>query len=865
LPAALLFLSCGAPDADDFYINLRDYPIYLKSGFEREQAGAPPDTGWKLADPGSGNPAAVKIKNSGLEGLPRRKFLSPRRPRDQEFTLKIPFTADSRFTALLQGESPPPPGIFLAGIGDNWEIFLNGVPVKSEIHLDEEGQIRSHRSRHHVRFAVSRDLFVPGTNMLTIRIIGDPLYENTGLFVASPYYIGNSETMEAVHNESLVLFLCGIYIFLGLYHFIVFLLDRSTRYNLYYSFFSTLLGVYYLLRSAAIFMLIPDTNILLRLDMGVLFMVIPMLAAFAEELNFKKVLPQTKCCTAFFFLLVLLQAGFSLQFGEDILKIWQVLAIVSALYAAGYDFVYAFFAAAYRQWRKEGGKPLRVLGRTIVMTYTGNLMIGILILLVTALFDIFDAMFFHFNIGSSQYGFSVFAIGAALVLARKVGYLYWALTQAKADLEKSNATLETTVQERTRELKIQTQLAERASKAKTEFLARMSHEIRTPLNVIIGLADVELRTGSGGGAGEYLKEIRDSGSVLLAIINDLLDISKIESGHLELIPVEYNLRDLLRDSVKMNLFRIASKPIRFEADIQPSLPRRLYGDETRIKQILNNLLSNAGKYTEAGKISLRSWGEITGRDLALYFSVEDTGRGIGEDDLGALFSEYRRFEKEADPNIEGTGLGLSITKRLAEMMGGRITVQSTRRKGSVFTVWILQKIVDSAPVGEVDILDTSGGGQKIREELPRLVYFQNPEAAVLVVDDMAANLKVAQGLLRPYGMKISCILSGRQAVNLIREGRIKYDLIFMDHMMPELDGIETVRIIRDEIGSEYAKTVPIIALTANAIVGNEKMFLENGFQGFLSKPIDLIKLDEILRTWLFQGDGGSPVPSGISG
>jgi signal transduction histidine kinase/CheY-like chemotaxis protein len=446
----------------------------------------------------------------------------------------------------------------------------------------------------------------------------------------------------------------------------------------------------------------------------------------------------------------------------------------------------------------------------------------------------------------------VFTIGAAFVLAREFGFLYRALNRTKTALEKSNAGLETTVQDRTRELEIQTQLAERASRAKTEFLARMSHEIRTPLNVIIGLADVELRARPGGDAEDHLKEIRNSGSVLLAIINDLLDISKIESGHLEMAAAEYNLLDLLRDSVKMNLFRIASKPIRFEADIQASLPRRLYGDGTRIKQILNNLLSNAGKYTDSGKISLRAWGETAGWDLTLYFAVEDTGRGIRADDLKDLFSEYRRFEKDTDPNIEGTGLGLSITKKLAEMMDGGITVQSVYHHGSTFTVRLRQKIVDANPVGEVDILDTSGGGQKIREEPLRLSYFQIPDAAVLVVDDMATNLKVAQGLLKPYGMKISCVTSGRQAVNLVREGRIKFDLIFMDHMMPEPDGIETVRIIRNELESDYAKTVPIIALTANAIIGNEKMFLENGFQGFLSKPIDLAKLDEILRTWLLK-------------
>jgi signal transduction histidine kinase/CheY-like chemotaxis protein len=858
LVTALTFLSCGSPQEaeGELYINLRDYPFYLANGFERELAGTAPDPAdgnWKLVDGGaSGGSAAVKIKYSGLAALPRRIFLSPRRQRDREFTIKIPFTVGSRSMELLRSENPFTPGVFLAGAGDNWEVFLNGVLVKSELYLDGEGQIQSHRSHHHIRFAVPGTLFVPGTNLLTIRIVGDPAYENTGLFVVSPYYIGNMESMEAAHNESLTLLLCGVYIFLGIYHFILFLIRRDTRYNLWYSLFSTSLGIYFLLRSTAIFLLIPNTNILLRIDMGVLFMVIPLLGAFAEELNFKRVLPQTKFCLALFSLLALLQACFSLQFGEDILKIWQVLAITAALYVAGFDFVYVFFASSYKRWKKEGrgASFARMLGQTIIATPIGNLMIGILILLGTCLFDLVDAMILHYNISSSRYGFFVFTIGAAFVLAREFGILYRALNQANKALEKSNSNLEATVRDRTRELEIQTTLAERASQAKTEFLARMSHEIRTPLNVIIGMADVELAANPHGETGEHLKEIRSSGNVLLAIINDLLDISKIESGRLELLPVEYNLQDLLKHCVKMNLFRIASKPVRFEADVQPSLPKRLYGDEIRIRQILNNLLSNAGKYTDSGTISLRAWGETEGWDLVLYVSVTDTGRGIKEEDLSYLFSEYRRFEKEVNPDIEGTGLGLSITRKLVELMDGHITVQSVYRRGSTFTVRIRQKIVNMSPLGAVDIRGDSDAEDETRENPPRITPFQKPGAAVLVVDDMVTNLKVAQGLLRPYGLKITCVTSGRQVIEMIRDKQIIFDLIFMDHMMPSPDGIETVRIIRNEIGSDYAKTVPIIALTANAIVGNEAMFLENGFQGFLSKPIDLAKLDAILRTWV---------------
>jgi signal transduction histidine kinase/CheY-like chemotaxis protein len=848
----LRHLAIRAGENADLYINLQDYPLYLKSGFDPSGAGELPDLTaekWRVLE----KPAAVKIKDSGLADLPKRRFLSPLRGKDEEFTLKIPFLVSAQDMTAMR-DNPIIPGIFLAGVGDNWEVFLNGVLVKSEMHLNTEGQIVSHRSYHQIKFAVEKSLFRSDLNLLSIRIVGDPSYENTGLFMASPYYIGDMKTITTRHDESLVMALCGIYIFLGVYHLILFFIRPDARYNLFYCLFSTSLGIYFLLRSAAVFTLIPDTGILLHFDMGILFMTIPLLAAFAEELNFKKILPQTKVYLGFCFTLSLLQACFSLQFGEDILTTWQVSAIFAALYIVGYDFLYAFFikAQALKKKAKEEGTTISFpgsCGLTLLNTPIGNLMMGILILLFTGLFDIIDAMALHNNLFISRYGFSVFTIGAAFVLAREFGDLYRRLNQANAALEKVNIGLEKTVQERTGELEVQTQLAKSASRAKSEFLARMSHEIRTPLNVIIGLADVELRKNSPGETGEHLEEIRDSGSLLLSIINELLDISKIESGRFELVPIEYDPLALLRETIKANAIRLNSKPIQFKADISPTLPKRLWGDEIRVKQILNNLLSNACKYTDKGEITLHVQGKAVGEELSLSLAVEDTGRGIQEEYLPRLFLEYQRIDEQTSQHIEGTGLGLSITKKLAELMGGRIFVESTYGKGSRFTVVILQKIIDPAPVGDAAVTLWDSGTRERRQSIE---YFQLPGARILLVDDMLTNLRVGQALLAPYRMIVSPATSGAQAIKMIRQGEPRFDLIFMDHMMPGLDGVETVRIIRNEIDSEYAKTVPIIALTANALTGNDKMFLENGFQGFLSKPIDTVLLDATLRFWLLE-------------
>jgi CheY-like chemotaxis protein/anti-sigma regulatory factor (Ser/Thr protein kinase) len=338
----------------------------------------------------------------------------------------------------------------------------------------------------------------------------------------------------------------------------------------------------------------------------------------------------------------------------------------------------------------------------------------------------------------------------------------------------------------------------------------------------------------------------------LGIINDILDISKIEAGSFELIPVEYDTPSLINDSVHLNIVRIGSKPISFELDVDKTLPSRFYGDELRVKQILNNILSNAFKYTQAGTVSFRIHWEKRDGDALLFFTVEDTGRGIKQEDIDRLFAEYSQFDTKANREIEGTGLGLSITKKLILMMNGTIQVESEYGKGSVFTVILPQKIVDEEPIGEetAENLKIFRFREDKRSRGRNLIRSYMPYGRILVVDDVSINLDVARGLMIPYGLTIDCASSGKEAVEKIREEKMRYDAIFMDHMMPGMDGIEATRIIRNEIGTEYARTVPIIALTANAIVGNEEMFLSNGFNAFVSKPIDIMRLDTILNQWV---------------
>ncbi|MDR2732696.1 MAG: response regulator, partial [Fibromonadaceae bacterium] len=394
--------------------------------------------------------------------------------------------------------------------------------------------------------------------------------------------------------------------------------------------------------------------------------------------------------------------------------------------------------------------------------------------------------------------------------------------------------------------------AQNASNAKSDFLANMSHEMRTPLNAIIGLSELVIESsGLSMDAVANLEKINSAGMTLLSTVNDILDISKIEAGKFELVPVEYDLSSLINDTITQSVLYIGSKPVDFILNIDENLPAYLYGDELRIKQMLNNLLSNAFKYTKTGKVELGIRCEQKEEVVSMVLQVSDTGIGIRNEDLNRLFSDYTKLDLKSNRQIEGTGLGLPITKRIAEMMGGSISLESRYGKGSVFTVTIRQQFVSNATIGaEVAKSLKSFQYSTRRRRNSRITRINMSYARVLVVDDVATNLDVARGMMKPYNMRIDCVYSGKEAVDAVREEKVRYNAIFMDHMMPEMDGIEAVRIIREEIGTEYARTVPIIALTANAIIGNEKMFLSKGFQAFLPKPIEISNLDAILRQWV---------------
>jgi len=404
---------------------------------------------------------------------------------------------------------------------------------------------------------------------------------------------------------------------------------------------------------------------------------------------------------------------------------------------------------------------------------------------------------------------------------------------------------------------VQVHAAIAATEEKSKFFARMSHEMRTPLNAVIGLSEMTLEAGElNDGDRGNIEKINSAGTSLLYLVNDILDISKIEAGKFELVPVVYDVAAMISDTVSQNIVRKGEKPIDFILNVDENIPKSFFGDDLRIKQILNNLLSNAFKYTKEGTIEFNVSFSFDNEQMnenssiLLILSVRDTGMGISSDNINSLFTDYSQMDKTSNRKIEGTGLGLSITKAMTELMGGSISVESEYGKGSVFTVKLPQKFVADGVIGPDAVKNLKNFQYRIKTRKPKLSRASLPYARVLVVDDVLTNLDVAMGMMKPYQMQIDCATSGQQAVDAVKDEKVRYNAIFMDHMMPGMDGIEATRIIRNEIGTEYAKTVPIIAFTANALTGNEEMFLSNGFNGFISKPIDVIRLDAAIQQWV---------------
>lgn len=383
--------------------------------------------------------------------------------------------------------------------------------------------------------------------------------------------------------------------------------------------------------------------------------------------------------------------------------------------------------------------------------------------------------------------------------------------------------------------------ADKANATKSAFLASMSHEIRTPLNAVLGMDEMIMREDDIQEIHGHAASIMDAGKSLLAIIDDILDFTKIESGMMHIIPNDYSVSEEIREVYNIVAFRAKKKGLDLNFDIDPNMPKILYGDEIRIRQILINIINNAVKYTKTGWVKVSLKAEITdASNMILIGTVEDTGIGIKKDDIAKLFDKFQRLDENMNHKVEGTGLGLSIVYNLLQMMNGTIDVQSVYQRGSIFTVRIPQTIVDITPVGTVDFTYSSVVND-YKES------FTAPNAKILIVDDNQINLTIVKGLLKKTLIQIDLASSGRQCIENVK--KTSYDIILLDHMMPEMDGLEVLAKLK-EMDNNLSKECPVIALTANAIVGAKERYLSAGFDDYLSKPIDYKDLEAVIKKHL---------------
>lgn len=385
---------------------------------------------------------------------------------------------------------------------------------------------------------------------------------------------------------------------------------------------------------------------------------------------------------------------------------------------------------------------------------------------------------------------------------------------------------------------------EQIARSKDTFFANMSHEIRTPINTIIGLNEMILREDISDEIAENAINIQNASKMLLTTINDILDLSKLESGKMDIVPTQYEISSMFSDLVNLIWIRAHQKNLEFKVDIDPEIPSMLYGDEIRIKQVVTNILTNAVKYTSSGSVTLSAKGERVAADqILLRISVQDTGMGIRKESLDDLFSSFKRVDESDNRNIEGTGLGLNISKQLIEMMGGKISVDSVYHQGSTFTVEVKQRIVNVRPIGVINFATQ----KQLNHRAAYRQSFIAPDARILVVDDNSMNLMVVVKLLRDTKVKVDMAESGREALQKTAENT--YHVILMDHMMPEMDGAATLRAVRSQTKGFCQKT-PVIALTANVMSDAEQVYRNMGFDGYLAKPISAPLLEAGLLKYL---------------
>jgi signal transduction histidine kinase len=633
------------------YRNLREVPAYVRRGFDRAKLdrGSLESAEWVRFPPGS---PVRRIMTSPLPDLPKRTFLSPFGKPAEEFTMAFVVDLDDESLALINGDVLVRPGFFFAGIGENWEFFLNGKPVYSEMYLDGDGRVGKPRTWREVHFPADSSLFVSGTNILALRIVGDPASKVTGPFYnTAPIYMDEYQVIEKRRHNFLLLILGGFCIAAGVYYLLLFFSVKSGKEvsNLFFGIFSVLLCTYAITRNGMINYMIPNSSVSIRLEYFSLMLLIPVFGMFIETLLGGRTTLASRIYAAFCLLLALTQIVFCDQYGEEVVTIWDVTLIFYLTYIIFYDIVYFLF-------KGKGARP----GMPV-----GSILIGVGICYLCGLYDIADALFIRSGFNLFQHSVFAVHIGMAFALSQRFSAMY-------AQLEQSNAVLEMTVQERTLELIEQTEIAVAASRSKSEFLATMSHEIRTPLTVVsVHVQQAERLFESGGDRETVAASLRRAQQELMrasGITENALHLAAMQEDRKKMRAL--HLDTLLTNSAEIYRGMLEKRGNRLSLAIAGGMGR-VYGNADQLIQVMVNILGNANRHTVNGRIGVAA--ESAGGSVRV--TVTDSGSGIAPDLLPLIF-------ERGISGTGGTGFGLEICRKIIESHGGTIAADSEPGRGT---------------------------------------------------------------------------------------------------------------------------------------------------------------------------------------
>jgi signal transduction histidine kinase len=841
----------GSPTNDELYTDLTSCAVYIKSGFEPSYTTLrdPSVTEWALhSEPGSAPQDTLSIPSMPTPELQNPNY-SPLYPFNDrvadDFTIYIPFElSPEKIDLLYSEETSVTPGLYLAGIGDNWEIYVNGNSVERQVYLDENNVITSHRAQRAVALPLDKRLLMEGTNTVVFHIIGPSSNSATGLYYTNPYYLGDFTTISSRREDFLTIALCTAYIVLSLYHVLLYFMRRDDHSNLLYGMFSALVAIYFLARSPVIYRLTENTAITQRIEYAALFLLIFALAAFLEVLNDGRVRRVTLGYGLLCIALIVAQTVFSIYFADILLLGWQVLGGLFLLYIVTFD-VLLVFARTVRETRaRERIATARAVAVALRGTMLGNIIIVFIVVVLTALFDLVDAMLWHTGAMITRYSFFILTLCMAFTLARNFASTF-ELTSGM------NRRLEVTVQQRTADLEEQVLIAEAASRAKSDFLANMSHEIRTPLNAVIGMTTIGAQADRPERKDYAFSRIKEASEHLLGVINDILDMSKIEAGKLELSEVPFRLRDVVERVKNVMRFKADEKKLDFTVHVATDVPEAIFGDDLRLTQVITNLVGNAVKFTpeggsvtvqilvdeDAAEENVKGDAEGAGDVTRLRFLITDTGIGISEEQRTRLFRSFQQAEVGTARSYGGTGLGLALSKQIIEMMGGHIWVESVLGKGSTFGFSI------RAPRAAMS---------DAKSDVDQTLGLRPNEFAgftILLVEDIEVNREIVEVLLEGSGLEIVEAANGEEAVSVFKSNPEYYSLILMDVEMPVMDGYRATALIR-ALDHPWATRVPIIAMTANVFRKDIERSLAVGMNAHLGKPINLSAAINTLRQYL---------------